>query len=91
MAVMTDILSTPGDTSLDPGEARCPGPSVQDVLTKENSAVDPGLTDERYEFLGDEDLPFSRYTSQEMYDLEIKNMWGSVCQFITASVGEASP
>jgi phenylpropionate dioxygenase-like ring-hydroxylating dioxygenase large terminal subunit len=81
MVAMIDILSSPGDSSLDPGEARCPGPSVQDVLASESSAVDPGLTDERYEFMGDEDLPFSRYTSKEMYDLEIKNMWSRVWQW----------
>lgn len=78
---MTDILSEPGDLSLEPGEARCPGRSVQDVITSESSKNDPGLTAQQYEFLGDEDLPFSRYTSSEFYEREIKHLWPRVWQW----------
>ncbi len=81
MKKMIDALNKPGNPDLEPGEARCPGPSVSDLLANEDSAKDPGLTDTRYEFLGDSDLPFSRYTSQAFYDEEIKNLWPKVWQW----------
>jgi len=74
-------LTRPGDPALNPGEARCPGSSVQELIAGENSAADPALTSVSYEFLGDEDLPFSRYTSQPFYDLEIRDMWSKVWQW----------
>jgi phenylpropionate dioxygenase-like ring-hydroxylating dioxygenase large terminal subunit len=74
-------LTQPGDLSLPPGAARCPGPSTQDIIRGEDSARHAALTDERYQFLGDEDLPFSRYTSQQMFDLEIERMWSKTWQW----------
>ena len=35
----------------------------------------------RYEFLGDTDLPFSRYTSREFFDSEVDKLWPSVWQW----------
>ncbi len=81
MKQMIEELSQPADPNLAPGEARCPGRSVQDVLSSENSANEPGLMAEKYTFLGDEDLPFSRYTSQEMYDLEMEKLWPKTWQW----------
>ena len=72
MKKMIEDLNKPGDLSLAPGEERCPGRSVQDVLGREDSAKEPGLTSVSYEYLGNDDLPFTRYTSQEFYDLEMK-------------------
>lgn len=78
---MVEELSKPADPSLAPGEARCPGRSTFDVLSNENSANDPGLMANEYAFMGDEDLPFARYTSQEMYDLEMAHLWPKVWQW----------
>ncbi len=74
-------ITQPGDLSLSPGEARNPGRRHRDVLTTESSANDPGLTAESYEFLGDEDVPYSRYTSQAFYDQEIEHLWSRTWQW----------
>ncbi len=78
---MIEELSKPGDPSLAPGEARSPGTTVQEVLARESSSKDPGLTAESYEFQGDEDLPFSRYTAKEAFDEEIEKLWPKVWQW----------
>ena len=78
---MKDRLTSPGDPALSPGEARYPGLNVQDIIANEPSGSDPALRAERYEFLGDEDVPFARYTSADFYDLEIDRMWSKVWQW----------
>jgi len=78
---MTFDHTLPGDPSLAPGEARCPGPSAQDILAAEDSAGYPALTEQHYEFLGDDDIAFSRYTSQQMFDLEIERVWSRTWQW----------
>jgi len=78
---MMEWLTEPGDPSLAPGEARAPGPSVVELLSQEDSAGDPGLMANRYEFLGDEDLPFSRYTDPAFHALEMKRLWPKVWQW----------
>lgn len=74
-------ITRPGDLTLSPGQARNPGRSHQDVISHESSGKDAGLAAEQYEFLGDEDLPFSRYTSQAFYDLEIERLWPKTWQW----------
>ncbi|MDR7102393.1 aromatic ring-hydroxylating dioxygenase subunit alpha [Croceicoccus sp. BE223] len=64
-----------------PGEARCPGVSVQDILANDSRCVPRYLTEQSYEFLGDEDIPVERYISQEFFDREIKDMWPRVWQW----------
>lgn len=78
---MMDQITRPADPDLAPGEARCPGRSVQELLQSEDSRNDAGLMDSRYEFMGDDDLAFSRYTSQEFYDAEMKHLWPRVWQW----------
>ena len=74
-------LSRPSDPNLAPGAARCPGPSFQDIVRTEDSARSTALTTQSYDFLGDEDVPFSRYTSREMYELEIERVWSRTWQW----------
>lgn len=81
MQHMIRELTRPGDPALAPGEARCPGPSVPELLAGEGSASDPGLAAERYEFLGDADLPFARYTDPAFHEAEIRNLWPKVWQW----------
>ena len=81
MKEMIEELNIPSDPSLAPGEARCPGRSVKDILSEENSRHDDGLMADSYKFLGNEDLSFSRYTDQEFYDQEIKKVWSKVWQW----------
>jgi phenylpropionate dioxygenase-like ring-hydroxylating dioxygenase large terminal subunit len=78
---MMEWLTEPGDPTLAPGEARAPGPSVAELLSGEDSAGDPGLTASRYEYLGQQDLPFGRYTSPEFHELEIDRLWPKVWQW----------
>ena len=47
-----------------PGEASCPGVSVQDLLDDDSRAVPSYLRKQCYEFLGDQDIPFERYTTK---------------------------
>ena len=74
-------LNLPGDPNLPPGEARCPGPSPQDILDRDGDAPPAALRAERYEFLGDEDVPFERYTSQAFFDREVERLWSRVWQW----------
>lgn len=81
---MTEKRTAHGATdevTVAPGEARHPGLSVQDIIGKERSGSDPALRTERYEFLGDEDVPFARYTSEAFFDLEVERMWPKVWQW----------
>lgn len=79
---MMTALTAPADKTLSPGEARCPGPSTQDLLRSEPSnSKDPALLIASDRFLGDNDLPFSRYTSQAFYDREMKELWPKVWQW----------
>ncbi|MBO6566998.1 MAG: hypothetical protein JJ956_19800 [Pseudomonadales bacterium] len=78
---MMEQITLPADNSLAPGEARCPGRSVADLLSNEDSRNDPGLMDSSYQFMGDEDVPFSRYTSQDFYDEEMQHLWPRVWQW----------
>jgi len=75
-----DIFA-PSDPSLAPGEARCPGPSVQDFLDRDGDAVPPPLREQAYEFLGDEDESLERYTSEAVYRREVERVWARTWQW----------
>ncbi|MXX28439.1 MAG: Rieske (2Fe-2S) protein, partial [Gammaproteobacteria bacterium] len=64
-----------------PGAARCPGISVQDLLACDSRSVPDYLTTQNYEFLGDEDIPFSRYTDRAFFDEEIARVWSRTWQW----------
>ena len=74
-------LTKPADPTLAPGDARCPGPSTRDIILKEQDGAPAALTAESWSFLGDEDIPFSRYTSQPFYDREIETIWRKTWQW----------
>jgi phenylpropionate dioxygenase-like ring-hydroxylating dioxygenase large terminal subunit len=74
-------LTQPADPTLAPGEARCPGPSTRDIIRREQDGAPTALTDESWEFLGDADIPYSRYTSKEFYDREIDTVWRKTWQW----------
>jgi len=75
-----DIFA-PSDPELAPGEARCPGPSVQDFLDRDGDAVPPPLREQAYEFLGDEDESLERYTSEAVYRREVERVWARTWQW----------
>ena len=64
-----------------PGEARCPGISVQDLMDRDSRTVPAYLREHSYAFLGDEDIPFARYTSRDWFDKEIEHMWPRTWQW----------
>jgi nitrite reductase/ring-hydroxylating ferredoxin subunit len=63
-----------------PGEARAKGPTIQELLDEETVEVPWVLREERYEFMGDEDLDASRYFSQEFCEREMDKLWPKVWQ-----------
>ena len=65
-----DIYAT-SDQNLSPGEARCPGPSVQEVLKRDCDNPPPALQESRYVYLGNDDIPLSRYTDETFHQTEI--------------------
>ncbi len=69
------------DPELAPGEARCPGPSAQDVLDADGDNVPAPLRESRYEYLGNEDIPWHRYTSEEFYEAEVEHVWRKTWQW----------
>ena len=64
-----------------PGEARCPGASARDVMRTDADGAPATLLTESYRFLGDEDLPVSRYTAQDFYNAEINRVWSRTWQW----------
>ncbi|MBI1178988.1 MAG: Rieske 2Fe-2S domain-containing protein [Alphaproteobacteria bacterium] len=64
---------------LKPGEARCFGPSVQDILERDGDAP-AYLREQSYRYLGSDDLSADRYTSRAFHDLEMERMWSRVWQ-----------
>lgn len=70
----------PADPELAPGEARCPGPSARDTLMGDEVTPAP-LLEEAYEFLGDDDIPLERYTSEDFYQLEVEKVWAKTWQW----------
>ncbi|MEN3951301.1 aromatic ring-hydroxylating dioxygenase subunit alpha [Iodidimonas sp. SYSU 1G8] len=67
--------------TLEPGEARCPGPSTRDLILRDGWNVPPELVTESYEFLGDEDIPYERYTSRALFAREMEKLWPKVWQW----------
>jgi phenylpropionate dioxygenase-like ring-hydroxylating dioxygenase large terminal subunit len=74
-------LTRPSDARLAPGDARCPGPSTREILLQDSGGTPQALTAEQYTFLGNEDIPFARYTSENFYQAEIERMWPRTWQW----------
>ncbi|WP_279245930.1 aromatic ring-hydroxylating oxygenase subunit alpha [Candidatus Litorirhabdus singularis] len=58
-----------------PGSARAPGPSVADTLRSDSIAPPPPLLEQSYQFLGDAEIPFSRYTDTTFFQSEMEKLW----------------
>ncbi len=74
-------LTKPSDPNLAPGEARCPGPSMQDIMDADGDHPPAAMRTEQYEFLGDEDIGFDRYISEDFARREIEHMWNRTWQW----------
>lgn len=64
-----------------PEIARCPGPSTREIIASDNDHAPKHLMEEHYKFLGDNDIDYSRYTSQEFFQLEVEQMWTKTWQW----------
>ena len=65
---------------LAPGEARAPGPTYQEALLRDHSQPPAAFLEYSYEFLGDEDIPYTNYTSSEYAAKEFAKLWPRVWQ-----------
>ena len=64
-----------------PGVARAPGPSVADTLAADSRGAPQPLLDQAYEFLGDQDIDCSRYTSPQFAEQEFDRLWARCWQW----------
>jgi hypothetical protein len=69
-----------GTTDLSPGRARCPGPSVQEIIRGDEHPAPAVLAHEHDAFLGADDIPVSRHTSPEFFKREITRLWNRTWQ-----------
>ena len=60
--------------------ARDPASSFQDLLDLEKAPVPKALRDSTDTYLGCEDLPIERWTSQEFFDQEVEKVWRKTWQ-----------
>lgn len=66
---------------LQPGEARCPAISTQDIIARDKVEAPGWVRSESYEFLGSEDIPTDRYVSPEFARHEFERLWTRTWQF----------
>lgn len=65
----------------EPGTARSPGFTVADTFNSDTISPPPPLRESHYSFLGDDDIPCSRYTSQAFFDREMSHLWSRCWQW----------
>ena len=63
-----------------PGAARASGESLRDLLMADGRPPPDVLLTDSYEFLGDADIAFERYTSPEFAAAEAEHLWPRVWQ-----------
>lgn len=63
------------------GAARSPGSTVAEILRSDRLPAPEPLLEQRYEFLGDTEIPFDRYTSRAFFDREVDDLWPKVWQW----------
>ena len=63
-----------------PGAARAPGPSYQEAILRDSSPPPDPFLEHSYAFMGDTDIPYSRYTSKAFADKEFEKLWPRVWQ-----------
>ncbi len=79
-------MSTPETTAAsnggtEPGQARSPGISYQQLLDTDTHEVPAVLRLQSPRYLGSEDVPKERYTSREFHELEMERLWSRVWQY----------
>ena len=68
--------------NMKPGEARCPGhPTTKELIGNDKGGAPKPLLEDSYEFLGDDDIPYERYTSEKFAKAEDERLWSRVWQW----------
>ncbi len=80
-AELAAAMLEPADPDLSPGEARCPGPSTADIVRQDASPPPAPLLQQSYQFLGDEDIDYGRYSDPAFYQRELETMWRRTWQW----------
>ena len=70
------------EKTLDVASVRCPGPSVQDIVAKSGEAPPFPLNLRSNPDLGQDDVPFARYTSAEFFKAESDKLWNRTWQWV---------
>ncbi len=66
---------------LNPGEARCPAISTQDIIAQDKVAAPGWVRSENYEYLGNEDISKDRYIDPQFAKSEMERLWTRTWQF----------
>ena len=69
------------ESKSEPGGARAAGGTIAQILASDAKPAPAPLTAEAYEFLGDADLPPSRYTCSDFFRQEMSTMWSRAWQW----------
>lgn len=64
------------------GAARCPAPSVQEIIRGDARPAPAVLAHEHYEYLGSDDIDYARYYDQAFFDREMDKVWGRTWQWV---------
>lgn len=75
---MTDLRDAPTPP---PGEARAPGPTLRDQLLADPTPPPWPLLEQSPVFYGDDDIPFTVYTSPAQAQAEFDHLWPKVWQW----------
>jgi phenylpropionate dioxygenase-like ring-hydroxylating dioxygenase large terminal subunit len=68
-------------TSVPPGEARAPGPTLHEQLLADPTPPPAPLLEQSYTYLGSDDIPYANYTSQDYAAAEFEHMWSKTWQW----------
>jgi nitrite reductase/ring-hydroxylating ferredoxin subunit len=79
--IRNKIPNMPQTSDPEPGYARAAGPSIADTLARDRKPGPDPLLEQGYEFLGDVDIPFSRYTSRTWFEEEMDKLWPKTWQW----------
>jgi phenylpropionate dioxygenase-like ring-hydroxylating dioxygenase large terminal subunit len=78
---MTDVRDVPAVPVAAPGAARAPGPTLHEQLLADPTTPPWPLLEQAPMFLGDEDIPYTNYTSPEYAAAEHDLMWAKTWQW----------
>lgn len=66
---------------IEPGKARCPAISTQEIIAKDKVGAPGWVRSESYEYLGSEDISTERYYDAVYAQREYERMWSRTWQF----------